>query len=112
MKIIITESQLYNLIPNELKRRLTDDDFKIIDDILWSDIENYHAPNLNEFIYFVISDTLSRFVNEYKFDDIDYDSDNWVDDESYRFNLWWKLIPFLKMKYHNKLAAYYSKHPY
>jgi hypothetical protein len=112
MKIIITESQFYNLIPNELKRRLIDDDFKIIDDILWSDIETYHAPTLDGFINFVITDTITRFVNDYKLDTIDYNSDNWGDDSDDVFNLWWKLNPFLKMKYHNKLADYYSKHPY
>jgi hypothetical protein len=108
MKIIITESQLYNLIPNEIRRRITDKDLKKIDSILQNNIPYYQGSNVDEFIDQAITDTMHEFVNEYKFDDIDYDSDNWGDQESDVFNLWWKLIPFLKKRYYGELAIYYQ----
>jgi hypothetical protein len=108
MKIIITESQLYNLIPNEIRRRITDKDLKKIDNILQNNIPYYQGSNVDEFIDQAITDTMHEFVNDYKLDTIDYNSDNWGDDSDDVFNLWGQLIPFLKKRYYGELAIYYQ----
>ena len=111
MKIIITESQLYNLIPNEIKRRITNDDLIIIDRILRNNLSYFSfSYPFNEYIEMIIRDTLNEFVNEYKLNDINYDLDDWGDKESDVFNLWWGIIPFLEKRYHNELLGYYMKH--
>jgi hypothetical protein len=108
MKIIITESQLYNIVPNEIRRRVTDKDLKKIDSILQINIRYYQASNVHEFIDLAITDTMNEFVNEYKLDEVNYDLDNWEDQESNIFKLWWKLIPFLKKRYYGELAIYHQ----
>jgi hypothetical protein len=109
MKIIITETQLYNLVPPAVRRRITDKDLKKIDSILQNNIPYYQGSNVDEFIDQAITDTMHEFVSEYKLDDeVNYDLDDWGDKESSVFNLWWQLIPFLKKRYYGELAIYYQ----
>jgi len=110
MKIIITESQLYNLIPNELKRRMSPDDFEDLDKII--------KHNMNEFIYlndtfeeylrWTLGDSLNHFVTEYKSDDIDMGEDDWHDKLNERLRLYWDLIYFLRKKYYEEFRETYD----
>lgn len=112
MKIIITESQFYDLIPMTLKRRLSQDDFEILDKII--------KLNMNEFIYlndvfeeylrWTLGDSLSHFVTEYKSDDIDMDEEDWMDKLNERLGLFWDLIYFLRKKYYEEFRETYDNY--
>jgi hypothetical protein len=112
MKIIITESQFYDLIPMTLKRRLSQDDFEILDKII--------KLNMNEFIYlndvfeeylrWTLGDSLNHFVTEYKSDDIDMDEEDWMDKLNERLGLFWDLIYFLRKKYYEEFRETYDNY--
>lgn len=118
MKIIITESQLYNLIPQSLRRRMKDVDFDRIDDIIESNLPFFisHSENIYDFTDDIIRDSLHEFVMEYKLDEYvvynreDNEERYYEEEENKVFEIFQGLIPFLKMKYKDELFDYYTKH--
>lgn len=108
MKIIITESQLHNLIPHSVRRRITDDDLKIIDDWLQTYISKTAAfDSFDKFCDFVLDDLIYDFVKEVKRDEIEMDPEfgRFYSTDSVRnlLNIYGKLKPFLLTKYQEKL---------
>lgn len=110
MKITITESQFYNLIPLEVRRRLEGDDMYIIDKtikLLYRVKGNwFHSENFEDYLNTVVSDSIYYFVRDYKH--LGNDEDNW-----FRMNelqqIYRGLIPYLKKKYHNEMKTYYRQ---
>jgi|688.fasta_scaffold629602_2 hypothetical protein len=110
MKITITESQFYNLIPLEVRRRLDGDDVYIIDKTIkrlyrakgnW-----FHSENFEDYLHMVISDAVSYFVRDHKH--LGIDEDNWEDINDLEL-IYGGLIPYLKKKYHNEMKRYYEQ---
>jgi len=113
MKIIITESQLYNLIPQSLKRRMKETDFEDFDRIL--QFRKQSGPLHLDFDTYrdsVIEVTLGDFIDEYKMD-IPYGI---TDDDAYMYlydklyDIYWGLLPYFKKRYNEELSDYYTKH--
>jgi hypothetical protein len=119
MKIIITESQykeLFNDLPNSLKRRMTDEDFKSLD----SELDHYTGnpeayPNFEDYLEVVIFDLIHDFVHNTKQDEFDivldpehgevYNEDTF----SKIMALYGKLTPILSKRYRYKLVQIWSK---
>jgi hypothetical protein len=111
MKITITESQFYNLIPLEVRRRLEGDDMYIIDKTIkrlyrakgnW-----FHSENFEDYLNTVVSDSIYYFVRDYKH--LGNDEDNWFKDINELERIYGGLIPYLKKKYHNEMKTYYRQ---
>ena len=122
MKIIISESQFYNLIPSEVKRRLEEVDMENIDKIIKMKYKNkdYKAywiydDNFDGYLNTVISDSLDTFIfNKYS----GYEGDwlvyidtmqDWMTIRNDMRKILQGMIPYLKKKYNNELKAYYKK---
>jgi hypothetical protein len=110
MKIIITESQLYNLIPNELKRRMSPDDFEDLDKIIKQNMNEsiYLNDTFEEYLRWTLGDSLNHFVTEYKSDDIGIDEEDWLDKLNERLRLYQDLIYFLRKKYYEEFRETYD----
>jgi hypothetical protein len=111
MKIIITESQLYNLVPNELKRRMSLDDFGVLDDIIHKNKRYFVAQPFDRYLDGNLHDSLYEFVREYKVEEIEpnLDNDDWDNEEDIIYKIFWQLIPFLKKKYYDVLYDYHKE---
>jgi hypothetical protein len=109
MKIIITEEQLYNLIPPSVRRRMTDKDFEILDGIIDNNKRYFITQSFGEYLDGNLRDSLNEFIREYKVEEIDpnLDNDDWDNEEDIIYNIFWQLIPFLKKKYHDVFYDYY-----
>jgi len=112
MKIIITEEQLHNLIPPSVKRRMTERDFDILDDVIHNNKRYYVAQDFNRYLEGNLRDSLNEFIREYKLEEINQDLDNvdWDNEEYIIFKIFWQLIPFLKKKYHDLLYDYHMEY--
>jgi len=117
MRIIITESQLYNLIPRSLKRRMSPDDFDILDSFI-KDTKKQSAGMMGIYNNFadyrddVLKDGLNEFVDKYKIERDDDDELDWdyTSEQESVFDLYWDLLPFLRKIYHDELYEFYSDH--
>jgi len=110
MRIIITESQLYNLLPRSLKRRMSEEDFVNFDNIVQSK-KQFGTLRLEfgDYRESVLQDALGDFVNEYKMD-IPYgitDDNRYMDLYDNLFDLYWGLLPYLRKRYQDELYDYY-----
>jgi hypothetical protein len=112
MKIIITEEQLYNLIPPSVKRRMTERDFGILYDIIDNNRRFYVAQDFDRYLDGNLRDSLNEFIHDYKVEEIDpnLDNDDWDDEENIKYKIFWQLIPFLKKKYHDELYDYHMEY--
>jgi len=115
MKIIITESQyemLFKDLPSSIKRRLTPDDLKYIDNNLNKNIHDklLFTSDFDQFSYNVISQVMHEFVLDMKDDEIETEENPEYgvvyNDESLDevFERYWKLIPFFEEYYKDKLS--------
>jgi hypothetical protein len=109
MKIIISESQFYNLIPSEVKRRLEEVDMENIDKIIKMKYKGKaywtYNDNFDSYLNTVISDSLETFIfNKYS----DYEGD-WMTIRNDMRKILQGMIPYLKKKYNNETKAYYKK---
>jgi len=109
MKIIITEEQLYNLIPPSVKRRMTERDFDILDDVIRNNKRYYVGQDFDKYLEGNLQDSLNEFIHDYKIEEInqDFDNDDWDNEENIISKIFWQLIPFLKKKYHDVLYDYH-----
>jgi hypothetical protein len=94
----------FNLIPRELLRRMSEDDFKNLDKEIFEYAAAYFAPDVNSFIDLVLKMGLIQFVYDYKYSDMD----ELGDDETIK--LWEGLAPFLGKVYEKPLKLYYAIH--
>jgi hypothetical protein len=111
MKIIITEEQFYNLIPQSIRRRMTERDFEILDDIIHTN-KKYDLNNpFDKYLDINLRDSLNQFITEYKVGKLDpnLDDNDWEREESLMYKIFWQLIPFVKKKYYNELYEYYME---
>jgi hypothetical protein len=111
MKIIITEEQFYNLIPQSIRRRMSIKDFEILDDIIHTN-KKYDLNNpFDKYLDINLRDSLNEFITEYKVGKLDpnLDDNDWEREESLMYKIFWQLIPFVKKKYHNELYEYYME---
>ena len=115
MKIIITESQyemLFKDLPSSIKRRLTPDDLKYIDNNLNKNIHDklLFTSDFDQFSYNVISQVMHEFVLDMKDDEIETEENPEYgvvyNDESLDevFERYWQLIPFFEEYYKDKLS--------
>lgn len=110
MKIIITEEQFYNLIPPSVRRRMTDNDFDILDDVIHTnkkyDLNNpfnkYLDINLRNSLHELIQHKVSKINPNLGDDAFEYE-------ESLLYKIFLQLIPFLKKKYHDVLYGYHRR---
>jgi hypothetical protein len=112
MKIIITEEQFYNLIPPAVKRRMTDKDFDILDDVIRNNKRYYVAQDFDRYLEGNLHDSLNEFVHDYKLEEINryLDYDDLDDEENIKYKIFLQLIPFLKKKYHDVLYDYHMEY--
>jgi hypothetical protein len=112
MKIIITESQFYDLIPPAIRRRMTSKDFQILDDIIHKNKRYFVAQPFDRYLDGNLHDSLNEFVHDYKAEEFDQDLDNedWFErGESIIYEIFRQLIPFLKKKYRDLLYGYHKE---
>jgi len=112
MKIIITESQFYDLIPQNIKRRLSPGDLESLDNIIKRNMTGHHYLSDSFFGYsgWVIGDSLNEFVLENKSDDVDMGPNDWEDDQNKILRIFRPLIPFLEKKYHDEFWEFYNNY--
>jgi len=111
MKIIITESQFYDLIPPAVRRRMSSKDFEILDDIIHKDKRYFVAQPFDIYLDGNLHDSLNEFIREYKVEEIEpnLDNDDWEREENIIYKIFWLLIPFLKKKYYDVLYDYHKE---
>ena len=111
MKIIITESQFYELIPPAVRRRMTGKDFGVLDDIIHNNKRYCIAQDFDRYLDCILRDSLNEFIHDYKIEEFDQDLDNddLDDEEHIVYKIFWELIPFLKKKYHDLLYDYHRE---
>jgi len=109
MRVIITESQYYNLIPIEIKRRMDTEDFSILDDIIKAKYRGRaywtYADNFDEYFNNVISDSLDQFVFNFKVED----DEDWFTKRHAVRKIFNSLVPYLKKRYNREAKAYYKR---
>jgi hypothetical protein len=112
MKIIITEEQFYNLIPSAVRRRMTDNDFDILDVVIHNNKRYYVAQDFDRYLEGNLHDSLNEFVHDYKLEEINryLDYDDLDDEENIKYKIFLQLIPFLKKKYHDVLYDYHMEY--
>ena len=103
MKIIITEEQFYNLIPNSIKRRLEAGDLdklELIIDKKYRLRGYYLSGDFEYYLNSVISDSIDTFVinNKYELYVIGTNLGDYQDGRRKIISLFQGLIPFLKKK--------------
>jgi hypothetical protein len=107
MKKIISENNLYDMIPNQVRRRLEDGDIDIIYGIVnklyksrgyWM---NYRS--FEDYFNAVILHSISSFIYHYKdLSNLSFKERD-IMEEALK-----DLAPFLRKKYHNKLRKFYK----
>ena len=112
MKIIITEEQFYNLIPQSVRRRMTEKEFQILYDIIDNNKRYYVAQDFDRYLEGNLQDSLNEFIKYYKVEEIDpnLNNDDWDDEENLKYKIFWQLIPFLKKKYYDDLYDYHKEY--
>jgi 3'-phosphoadenosine 5'-phosphosulfate sulfotransferase (PAPS reductase)/FAD synthetase len=112
MKIIITESQFYNLLPNEIKRRLSQEDIQILDGYIQHEKKvqalsfGSDSSDAADFVYEVVRNSFNDFINEHKVPYPMINNDEGYDVYKKTFDLYWPILPFLLNKYHDELWAF------
>jgi hypothetical protein len=109
MRVIITESQYYSLIPNEIKRRMDPEDFNTLDDIIITKYRGRaywtYADNFDQYFNNVISDSLDHFVFNFKVED----DEDWFTKRHVVRRIFNSLVPYLKKRYNREARAYYKR---
>ena len=110
MKYIITENQLYNLIPSEIKRRINIGDMEIIDKLIKRHYRAkgnwFHSDTFEDYLNTVVLGVISTFIHDHK--DMDVDDDNWFRNRNELVQIYQGLVPYLKKKYYNEMKKYYK----
>ena len=110
MKILITESQLYNLIPPSVKRRLEVGDLEILDKAVNMRIRGkgniVHSESFEQYFNDAISDSIEYLVYQHK--DWGFDPDGWLKRRTEMLKIFQGLIPYLEKKYRGKAKEYYK----
>lgn len=107
----ITKEQL-DLIPFSVRRRMTNKDFGVLDDIIHNNRRYYVAQDFDRYLDGNLRDSLNEFIHDYKVEEIDpnLDNDDWDDEENTKYKIFWQLIPFLKKKYYDDLYYYHTEY--
>jgi hypothetical protein len=109
MKINITESQFYNLIPPEIKRRIESGDMEIIDKIVESKYRGKaywtYAENFEDYLNSVIEDSIDYFVFNKEWET---ENGEWMKKRNEMRKIFQNLTPYLKKKYYYKARKYYK----
>lgn len=109
MKINITESQFYNLIPAKIKRRIELGDMEIIDKIVESKYRGksywFYAKNFEDYLNNVIEDSIDSFVFNKEWET---EEGEWMRKRNEMKKIFQDIIPYLKKKYYNKAQKYYK----
>jgi hypothetical protein len=112
MKIIITESQyerLFSKLPNSIRRRISENDFELIEGIIWDTANRYEDDEKMDpksFVDTVIQDSIYEFIVNHKFDQ-DENSDETDEDHSKIYDIWWDIVPIIKNMYEYNLTLFY-----
>ena len=111
----INESQdkrLFGELPNSVKRRMTERDFDILDDVIHNNKRYYVAQDFDRYLEGNLRDSLNEFIHDYKLEEInqDLDYDDLDDEENIKYKIFWQLIPFLEKKYHDLLYDYHMEY--
>ena len=111
MKFIITKEEI-DLIPPVVRRRMTERDFDILDDVIHNNKRYYVAQDFNRYLEGNLRDSLNEFIHDYKIEEInqDLDYDDLDDEENIKYKIFWQLIPFLEKKYHDLLYDYHMEY--
>jgi len=111
MKFIITKEEI-DLIPPVVRRRMTERDFDILDDVIRNNKRYYVAQDFNRYLEGNLRDSLNEFIHDYKLEEInqDLDYDDLDDEENIKYKIFWQLIPFLEKKYHDLLYDYHMEY--
>lgn len=107
----ITKEQL-DLIPFSVRRRMTNLELGILDDIIHNNKRYYVAQDFDRYLEGNLQDSLNEFIKYYKVEEIDpnLDNDDWDDEENLKYKIFWQLIPFLKKKYYDDLYYYHTEY--
>ena len=109
--MFITKEQL-DLIPFSIRRRMSNKDFEILDDIIQTN-KKYDLNNpFDKYLDINLRDSLNQFITEYKVGKLDpnLDDNEWTIEENRIYKIFWELIPFVKKKYYNELYDYYREY--
>jgi hypothetical protein len=111
MKFIITKEEI-DLIPPVVRRRMTERDFDILDDVIRNNKRYYVAQDFNRYLEGNLRDSLNEFIHDYKIEEINryLDYDDLDDEENIKYKIFWQLIPFLEKKYHDLLYDYHMEY--
>ena len=107
--MLITKEEL-DLIPPSVKRRMTDKDFQLLDDIIHNNKRFGVEMGFDEYFDVNLHDSLHEFI-QYKVAEIDPNlgDDSWDREENNTYVIFRKLFPFLNEKYHDDLYEYYME---
>jgi hypothetical protein len=107
--MFITKEQL-DLIPPVVRRRMTDKDFQLLDDIIHNNKRFGVEMGFDEYFDVNLHDSLHEFI-QYKVAEIDPNlgDDSWDREENNTYVIFRKLFPFLNEKYHDDLYEYYME---
>ena len=108
--MLITKEEL-DLIPPTVKRRMTDKDFQLLDDIIHNNKRFGVEMGFDEYFDVNLHDSLHEFI-QYKVAEIDPNlgDDSWDNEEYIIYKIFWELMPFLKKKYQDELYDYYMEY--
>jgi hypothetical protein len=107
-----SKENLYNFIPSEIKRRMTERDLGILYDIIDKN-KRFDLNNpFDKYLDINLRDSLGEFIHEYTVAKIDpnLDGDEWTSEENKIYKIFWELMPFLKKKYYDDLYDYYMEY--
>jgi len=111
MKILINESQFYNLIPSSVKRRLEVDDLEILDKTINMKIRGrgnwFHSDTFEQYFDDIILGSIEYLVYNHK--EWGMDTDDWLKRRTEMEKIFQGLIPYLEKRYRNQAKAYYKK---
>jgi hypothetical protein len=107
--MLITKEEL-DLIPPSVKRRMTNKDFQLLDDIIHNNKRFGVEMGFDEYFDVNLHDSLHEFI-QYKVAEIDPNlgDDSWDREENNTYVIFRKLFPFLNEKYHDDLYEYYME---
>jgi hypothetical protein len=107
--MFITKEEL-DLIPSSVKRRMTDKDFQLLDDIIHNNKRFGVEMGFDEYLDVNLHDSLHEFIQS-KVAEIDPNlgDDSWDREENNTYVIFRKLFPFLNEKYHDDLYDYYME---
>jgi hypothetical protein len=111
MKISITESQFYNLIPPAVRRRMTSKDLEILDDIVRSNMNFFINQGFDGYYKSNLSDSLNEFIDNFKVREISQNLDDteWERQENLIYDIFRQLLPYLEKRYYDLLYDYHTR---